>query len=809
MSMELRTIIELLQTTAAYSICVLFAPYFVCRRYLKQKNLAQKFLICTVLGNFYLINIVFVIFLLHIPGKLSLYLFTLIPAIILWMKINRPAVAQYIKLFYTSFMRLFLGEAKIKSILNALFAKPLQKIRDGVKSIFSHLFHHLLEWIFVLGLMGFNVYYYAYQTVTKYSYGASDMIVHHQWINSMNDGVIFYNGIYPFGFHNIIYFLHNFWGISTVSLLRVFGVVEMVFIYMMIYLLLTKICRSRYVPILGLFFFTLPDLYDFQGTMRYQWALPQEFAMIFLYPCGYFLIQFFERKKEELRVEKELISQNRLYTWLELYHLRPSTRSLILFAISFSLTLAIHFYITIIAVFLCLAIAAAYFPIVLHYRYFFSIAAAGLLSLAVAVAPMGIAWLQGTPLEGSLRWALGSMSSGSSSENTALDADDLSQDGVVAYNEEEQYIIIDETLTKDSSSSGESSREESIFSAKNYKNKSIPEKISTFLGTAKDKSIAKLKKLRKSFLSFNKTIKISLNNVYNNDWFNEFAIIAVELLIAASLIMTLIRRRFYYRSQLAVGIFFFFMIMLVCSSKFSLPSVMDVARARLFTSYATPLFLAALIDFAFVLVCYPFQYSRTTELLPIGIGLCMTFLTISNDFVRPLNIVYSLQSSGEMRCNYEIIDTYPDSSWTVVTTTNSAELVKENGWHMELCTFLGQMHSLTDKTSVTIPTKYVFFYIEKYPLNYGSYDLVTNDLSNMGYVSMEEAQKEAEYEGSSVYTTENRMILESKFFYWAKSFENKYPQEFQVYYEDETFICYRIIQNEYNYYNFAIDYGYN
>ena len=110
---------------------------------------------------------------------------------------------------------------------------------------------------------------------------------------------------------------------------------------------------------------------------------------------------------------------------------------------------------------------------------------------------------------------------------------------------------------------------------------------------------------------------------------------------------------------------------------------------------------------------------------------------------------------------------------------------------------------------ITIPTKYVFFYIEKYPVDYGTFNYVTFPISTMGYVSEEAAKEDARFEGGDVYTLNNRYILESKLFYWAKAFEKEYPREFQVYYEDEQFICYRIIQNEYHLYNFAIDYKYN
>ena len=40
-------------------------------------------------------------------------------------------------------------------------------------------------------------------------------------------------------------------------------------------------------------------------------------------------------------------------------------------------------------------------------------------------------------------------------------------------------------------------------------------------------------------------------------------------------------------------------------------------------------------------------------------------------------------------------------------------------------------------------------------------------------------------------------------------FKELYPNEMEVYYESDDFVCYRVRQNEYSLYNFAIDYGYN
>lgn len=46
-------------------------------------------------------------------------------------------------------------------------------------------------------------------------------------------------------------------------------------------------------------------------------------------------------------------------------------------------------------------------------------------------------------------------------------------------------------------------------------------------------------------------------------------------------------------------------------------------------------------------------------------------------------------------------------------------------------------------------------------------------------------------------------------YFWAEQFHNMYPNEMDVYYETEDFICYCVDQNEYSLFNFSIDYKYN
>lgn len=804
MSMEVRTILELIQVFTVYTASVFLAPYFVFYAYLKDKDLSEKFTLCMIIGNFYIINIVFLIFLLHIPGKLTLYLFIILPALLAWRQINRPDIKGSLILIYNSLSRLFLGEAKIRTIWNVLSPAPKKWMKGLIRSVFSHARRHILEWIMLLGFLAFDIWYFGYHTITHYSYGVSDGVVHHYWINEMGDGNIFCNGVYPFGFHNVIYFIHTFFNIDTMSVMRVFNIVYTTYIYLMLYMLLRKICKSRFAPIFGIFIFTLPDLFNYLAIFRYQSSLPQEFGIVFLYPSAYFLIEFFKRKKEEIQTEKELQKKRKYYAWMEQYHILPSTRSLVFFAMSFSMTFAAHFYITIIAVFLCLAVAIAYFPIVFHPRYFFAIAIAGILSLTSAVAPLAIAFAQGTPLQGSLGWALEVMS-GSSDDEKA----DTEENQEEADSEKNDSDTADSNTTDSEKKDNDTSMAPDNGSLSD--NSPVSDRLDTKETVTLDKIITKIQetalKILEGLLLFNEKSSIFLCNVFHGIEVSTATILLMEGVFVFALFAIMIRRTFYYRNLMFVSLYLFFLVMMCCAEFFHLPSLMNLDRVSIFMAYALPLPVVCVVDIIYLMINR--NQTNIMEVFPIGVTVTLTILTITNHYVKPLTLVVATQSSGEIYCNYEIMENYPDKKWTVVTTTNSLQLIRHKGWHMELSTFLAKMEDYMPSLRVTIPTKYVFFYIEKKPIAYGYADNASKPIANTGSISREAAAQDVNLRDTSIYSPPNRHIIESKYFYWAKAFEAKYPQEFQVYYEDDSFICYRLVQNEYNLYNFAIDYGFN
>ena len=64
----------------------------------------------------------------------------------------------------------------------------------------------------------------------------------------MDKNQIFKMGVYPHGFHCMIYYLHVVFGIKTYVLLRLFSLVQVLFIHLAIVGCLRMICKARFTP---------------------------------------------------------------------------------------------------------------------------------------------------------------------------------------------------------------------------------------------------------------------------------------------------------------------------------------------------------------------------------------------------------------------------------------------------------------------------------------------------------------------------------------------------------------------------------
>lgn len=119
-----------------------------------------------------------------------------------------------------------------------------------------------------------------------------DLPVHNYWINEMSKNNIFAAGVYPFGFHCIIYYIHTVFHIDTYVILRLFSVVQTFYLHLVLFTFIRSICRSSFAAYGGLFLYLVPSLYHGNCTIRFISALPQEYGMLFILPCIYFYSHF-------------------------------------------------------------------------------------------------------------------------------------------------------------------------------------------------------------------------------------------------------------------------------------------------------------------------------------------------------------------------------------------------------------------------------------------------------------------------------------------------------------------------------------
>ena len=134
----------------------------------------------------------------------------------------------------------------------------------------------------------------------------------------------------------------------------------------------------------------------------------------------------------------------------------------------------------------------------------------------------------------------------------------------------------------------------------------------------------------------------------------------------------------------------------------------------------------------------------------------------------------------------------------------------ENGYHYEWTELLTHLSSGT--LNIVIPTKYVFFAIEKRPIDYGTVIETGQNIPIQGEVSRKHAMEG--FDLASVGSPDKlyvqyRLQVMSKAYYWAKAYAELFPEEMKVYYEDENVIYYCLTQEPYYLNNLKIDYGYN
>lgn len=833
MPMDVLTLIQTVEAIAAYLLVTVGLPAFVFGKKLKNHRPTEKFVLYFMIGNFYVMNLVFLLQLLHISYPITLGLGTLVPAAASWVRLNKIPVKRILEDRLEDLRKLTAGSMGWRTALLRVWSACRKKLAAVGRVVGWVLLRRLPDCLLTLAFLALLCWLHGPSLLGYFGYKASDIPVHNYWINAMSENNIFVAGVYPHGFHCVIYYLHELFGFDTYNLLREFGFIEAVLVNLLLLLFLKLCCKSRFAAYAGAFLYAGSTYFMSHTYSRFYSALPQEFGMMFIFPAVYFGFAYFQERRQELAAEKKPAHEKararlrhlrtgfRLFGWggrhvkpelpakaLEMdqepgeeesrkrgrfyWRWQGSQLYLIGFAMSFSMTLAVHFYGTMIAGLFCAAMAIGYSFLFFRKKYFWNVAGTCLLSVLIAVLPMLAAYLSGTPLQGSLGWGL-NVIKGSQAQEVLP---------------EESAAPVESNGAQGGSSGGETLLQSTPETA------SAPTPMPSTASSGKEKLLGLAErlggKLEGARQAFARSLNASVLNLAEPEQV-EWVVASFGVLMALGLLLILLRQVCYGGMLLSTGIYMLFMCVMLSPKAFGIPAIMDANRGSIYFSYSLPLVASFLIDGMLVLLFLPINRFKWHKLPMYALSLAVLCLVVWNTWntgrVRQPGGLGALEMNEAMVCTENIIETEDDFTWTIVSANDELRMGYDHGFHYETITFLQDMEGVDDFSRIRtrIPTPVVYIYIEKIPVDYTvRYEGSGQTVSRKG--ADNPLPRSA---GISMYQGEKRWILMSRMYYWAKEFQRLYPNEMEVYLETDQFVCYRIEQNMYRLFDFGIDYGYN
>lgn len=840
MSMKMLTILQFISVFAAYTFLTVLLPAMVFHsRFRKERAVVRLFLYLAI-GNFFYVNLVYLLQILHISNRFTLIVGTVLGVFLAASRVYKKPPKESLRTVRTVFFKLLSGTLGYRLVLGSIWSW-IKKIIQGILArLNDSIKNHFFDWVLTAVVTIVFLWMYGTKKLEIFGYTASDMPVHNYWINAMGNGInnpennnIFVAGVYPFGFHCVIYYLHTVFKFETYVLMRIFSLVQLLFIHYVLLAFLRGCCKARYFPYGAVLVYILAAFWGTNSYLRYYSTLPQEFGMIFILPSIYFLFQFFEarkrevqnsgnfkaKKKKDKKLKAEKNTSQKFKTGKrggqrfrkekkQIQKLQESSmKYLIGFAMSFSLTFSAHFYDTIVAGVLCIGIAVGYAFRLFKKAYFGRVMLAGILSILIAILPLGVAFAMGTPLEGSLYWAMGVISGEEDEEPPSDNQADIEKETPRQPQTEnnEQDSEATSTDTSPSGITGGSTGDiqntaEDASSSGHPPDKGILQKLADKAQNLKEKAV-----------HFKNIIRTAVkSNVFSrgSDSLCNFAFVCMGIMAIFGILYLLGEDKEYGAVLLSISSGIFFMMILLASGKLGLPSLLETGRCSLYTSYLLPAAPVLALD---ALLCTLFDQKKK-EIKRNAISLLISvswvlILTAAGKVRFPSDVpaLEALESNDAIICLTNIIKENKEGTYTICSANDELRMVEDYGYFYEIVNFLREMEGEDAEEILTIPTEYVYFFIEKVPIDYTvSYARSGQTISHEGA-----SHRLPSGGGLSLYQAKNRWILMSRMYYWAQAFQKLYENEMKVYYESDAFICYQVKQNPYRLFDFSIDYGYN
>lgn len=788
-------IVEFIKVLSGYIFLMYLWPSVIFRKKLSGKSLTFQFAFCSTVSILLSNTIILGLGLFHILNE----------GIVRWIYYG----TFFLSIFKEKELRRYIF-AHIKRTLSGTQGWKLLIFRqaESLKIIIVNSFQQLnkkikgkrIEYGILFVLIVFAVAYFSYGAFQCHSYGWGDMYVHHAWIYGLKEGKIFSAGIYPEAMHCFIYCMNDLFGISVYSCMMFLGEIHVSALLLAIYCFLREVMKSKYTVYLVLAAFLTIDMVcvdEIYGMSRMQYTIPQEFGLYTQFLCALYLVRFLRRNPEEGKAKRK--------GWND---------DLFLFMTSLAASLAIHFYVTMMAFFLCAAIAIFGIVKVFRKENFKSLVIAVLAGMIISAAPMVLAYASGIPLQGSLNWGMNVMNGTDTKEGRT---------------QQVQSIVNENNAETSSQNESESQSSESIqqeSGVTSSQSVTSEEKQQKETSDASVQEQASQKKSRKTIWEYMKMVyKYGYAQLYGDTrarWLLGFTLIA-GILSAINWIITAIRfRKLPFELYLGITAASVIFMILYAAPFLGLPEIIAGARLCL----TEQVLLLSMMALPADEVLFAIGRGKMACILPYlsVLGVAAIYAGTNYFGVYHGYLYYELtRYNSVVNLTNRIASEYPKQRYTIISTTDETYQVIESGWHEEILDF----YYKSKLEKYYIPTEYLFFYVEKHPIQYAQYHFFAGPrwLAQKKYSQYYKYSNAVISEGSAIKSSKisedvlgepltdmgkasdaysnlkNRTILESELYFWCQDFKARLPYEIQVYYEDEDVVCYMIKQNPEHLYN--------
>ena len=211
------------------------------------------------------------------------------------------------------------------------------------------------------------------------------------------------------------------------------------------------------------------------------------------------------------------------------------------------------------------------------------------------------------------------------------------------------------------------------------------------------------------------------------------------------------------RAGLVFAIITFLLYLQYRAAEIGIPALMEASRTGTFLGLAAAVMFGLLIGMIGML---PVGKIIGNTIKIIACAVIFTFLFQISNFSLPVGVRYEYEEAAHSYM--QIKENYPASNWTIVSPVEQFDEVMGYGYHTQLWQFVQDVE-VTKPSKVVSTTSYVFWFVEKIPLN--ETKAVTEADAALAFPVVTSGKLDDYYTIAA-----NRRIIEAKAYYWLENY---------------------------------------